>query len=74
MKTFLEKYERRLSTWSSRYTSKGGKLTLIQVTLSNLPTYYIFLLEIPYKVATKIERLFRNYLWKNVHILSDEIP
>ena len=64
-KIIIEKIERRLATWSSRYTSKGGRLTLIQVTLSNLPNYYMSLFEMPQKVAANIGRLFRNYLWKD---------
>jgi len=39
--------------------------TLIQATLSNLPTYYMSLFEMSQKVATDIERSFRNYLWKD---------
>jgi len=33
--------------------------------LSNLPTYYMSLFEMPQKVAADIARLFRNYLWKD---------
>ena len=69
-KIIIEKIERRLSTWSSRYTSKGGRLTLKQATLSNLPNYYMSLFEMPQKVVADIDRLFRNYLWKDsVHLV-----
>ena len=64
-KIIIEKIERRLSTRSSHYTSKGGRLTLIQATLSNFPTYYMSLFEMPQKVAADIGRLFINYLWKD---------
>jgi hypothetical protein len=37
----LEKAERRLARWKRSYLSKGGRLTLIKSTLSNLPTYYM---------------------------------
>jgi hypothetical protein len=37
--------------------SKGGRLTLIKSTLSNLPTYYSSLFPIPVGVANRLERL-----------------
>ena len=53
----LEKMERRLSGWKRLYLSKGGKVTLIKSTLSNLPTYFLSLLPIPIKVANRMEKL-----------------
>ena len=44
----LEKIERRLAGWKCLYLSKGGRVTLIKSTISNLPTcfylYFLFLL------------------------------
>jgi hypothetical protein len=37
----IEKMEHRLAGWKRLYLSKGGRLTLIKSTLSNLPTYYL---------------------------------
>ena len=39
----IEKMERRLAGWKRLYLSKGGKVTLIKSTLSNLPTYFLSL-------------------------------
>ena len=36
----LEKIERRLAGWKCLYLSKGGRVTLIKSTISNLPTYF----------------------------------
>ena len=59
----LEKMERRLEGWKRLYLSKGGRVTLIKSTLSNLPTYFLSLFPIPASVANRIERLQRNFLW-----------
>ena len=38
-----------------------GRLTLINSTLSNLPTYYLSLFPIPLSVANRIEKLQRDF-------------
>jgi hypothetical protein len=38
--SIIEKMEKRLSGWKRLYLSKGGRLTLINSTLSSLPTYF----------------------------------
>ena len=53
----LEKMERRLAGWKKLYLSKGGRVTLIKSTLSNLPTYFLSLFPIPASVANCIARL-----------------
>ena len=47
----LEKIEQRLAEWKRLYLSKGGRVTLIKSTLSNLPTYFLSLFPIPTAVA-----------------------
>jgi hypothetical protein len=39
----IEKIEHRLAGWKMMYLSKGGRVTLIKSTLSNLPTYFMSL-------------------------------
>ena len=55
--------EKRLSSWKQIYLSKGGRLTLLKSTFSGLPTYFLSLFTIPQAVATRIERIQRNFLW-----------
>ena len=59
----MEKVERR---WNRLYLSKGGKVTLIKSTLSNLSTYFLSLFPIPVEVANRIEQLQRNFLWSGM--------
>ena len=53
----LEKVDRRLASWKRLYLSKGGRVTLIKSTLSNLPTYFLSLYPIPATMAKRIEKL-----------------
>ena len=59
----IEKVERRLAGWKRLYLSKGGKVTLIKSTLSNLSTYFLSLFPIPVEVANRIKQLQQNFLW-----------
>jgi len=58
----MENMERRLASWKRMYLSKGGRVTLIKSTLSNLPTYFLSLFSIPASVANRIEKLGRDFL------------
>jgi hypothetical protein len=59
----LEKVERKLACWKRLYLSKGGKVTLIKSTLSNIPTYFLSLFPISVGVARMLEKLQRDFLW-----------
>jgi hypothetical protein len=55
--SIIEKMENRLAGWKRLYLSKGGRLTLIKSTLSNLPTYYLSLFPILAGVGNRFEKL-----------------
>jgi hypothetical protein len=42
------------------YLFKGGRVTLIKSTLSNLPTYFLSLFPLPMGVANRNEKLHRD--------------
>jgi hypothetical protein len=53
---------RRLAPWKQVYLSKGGRVTLIKSTLSNMPTYMLSLFPIPAYVAKRLEKIQRDFL------------
>jgi hypothetical protein len=59
----IEQSERQMAGWKRMYLSKGGRLTLIKSTLSNLPTYFLSLFPIPMSVAKRLEKVQRDFLW-----------
>jgi hypothetical protein len=62
----FEKMDHRLTSWKRLYFSKGSRITLIKITLSNFLTYYLFLFLILVGVANRIEILQWNFLWGEV--------
>lgn len=56
----------RLAGWKRPYLSKGGRLTLIKSSLSNLPTFYLSIFPILVGVANRLEKLQRDFLWGRV--------
>jgi len=62
----IEKMERRLAGWKRMYLSKGGQLTLIKSTLSNLPTYLLSLFPIPVRVANRLDNIQKAFLWGGI--------
>jgi len=59
----IEKMERRLAGWKCMYLSKGGRLTLLKSMLSNLPTYLLSLFPIPVRVANRLDKIQKAFLW-----------
>lgn len=41
-----------------------GRLTLIKAAMANIPIYFMSLLNIPKHIATSIEKLQREFLWR----------
>uniref|UniRef100_A0A2N9FH95 Reverse transcriptase domain-containing protein n=1 Tax=Fagus sylvatica TaxID=28930 RepID=A0A2N9FH95_FAGSY len=62
----IEKMEKMLGGWKRLYLSKGGKLTLLRSTLSSIPTYFLSLFHLPAGVATRLEKIQRDFLWSGL--------
>ncbi|KAK2656716.1 hypothetical protein Ddye_009768 [Dipteronia dyeriana] len=56
-KPLLVRIESRLASWKRKFLNKGGRLVLIKVVLSSIPTYYMSVFKVPVTIANKIESL-----------------
>ena len=57
-----ERFRRKLAIRKKQYISKGGRLTLIRSTLSNLPVYLLSLFRLPKGVNSRLKKIQRNFL------------
>jgi hypothetical protein len=64
--SIIAKMENKLVGWKRMYLSKGGRLTLIKIILSILPTYSLSLFPILVGVASHLEKLQRDFLWGGI--------
>ncbi|RVW46760.1 GTP-binding protein TypA/BipA-like [Vitis vinifera] len=62
----VERISRRLDGWIKTFLSLGGRITLIQSCLSHIPSYFLSLFKIPVSIASKIEKMQRDFLWSEV--------
>jgi hypothetical protein len=58
----IEKIWCCLAGWKGMYLLKGGRVTLIKNTLSNLPTYFLSLFPLLVGVTNRIEKLQCDFL------------
>ena len=74
--TVEDRFRKRLASWKSQYISKGGRLTLIQSTLSSLPIYCLSLFRMPVSICSRLEKIQREFLWsggslaKKTHLVN----
>ena len=52
--------------WKKAFLSLGERITLIQSCLSHIPNYFLSLFKIPVSIASKIEKMQRDFLWSGV--------
>jgi hypothetical protein len=59
----LEKYERRINHWCSRWLSLGGRLVLTKAVLESQPVYWLALANLPTSIFKQIRQLIYSFLW-----------
>jgi hypothetical protein len=64
----IEKVECCLAGWKTMYLSKGGRVTLIKSTLTNvnMPTYIMSLFPFLVGVVKRLEKSQRDSLWSGM--------
>ena len=71
-----KRFRKKLTLQKRQYISKGGRLTLIKSTLSNLPIYTMSLFRIPKGVKSRLEKIKRDFLWgggnlnRKIHLVN----
>lgn len=60
----MEKVEKRLVSWQMQYLSMGGRLTLINSVLNNIPTYSMSQHPITSKALKQLDKIRRGFLWE----------
>ena len=58
-----ERFRKWLALWKRQYIFKGGRLTLIRSTLSNMPNYLMSLFRLPRRIKLRLEKIQRDFLW-----------
>ena len=48
----------------TQYISKGGRITLIRSTLSNLLVYLMSIFQMPRGFRLRLEKIQRDFLWR----------
>lgn len=65
-----QKFKRKLSNWKRNSISEGRILALIKNTLLNLTTYIISLFRMSSSIASRLEEMHRDFLWRGKATLS----
>ena len=58
----VDKFEKKLSTWKTKYLSFGGRITLIKSSFSNLLVNYMSFCRMLKVVIKKMDQILRNFL------------
>lgn len=53
----VERFQHKLHNWKYAFISKGGRHTLIQATLSSLPTCYLSLFRAPSSIIKHLDKM-----------------
>ena len=59
----IKKFEKKISLWTHKLLSLGGRLVLVQSVLSSIPVYWMGLAPIPVSTLQKLKRITFAFLW-----------
>lgn len=66
----INRIETRIDGWKAKLLSYGGRLTLVNSVLTNLPLFYLSIFKAPQWVLHRIEALRRAFFWKGSHKIT----
>ncbi|XP_060170676.1 uncharacterized protein LOC132601612 [Lycium barbarum] len=64
-KEIIEKIQNRLSSWTGKLLSIGGRTTLIKHVLQSMPIHLLSACDPPSAILAQIHRLFAKFFWSN---------
>ena len=59
----VTQFEKKISHWTNRFMSLGGRLVLIRSVLSSMPVYWMALVMIPTSILDKLRKMIFSFLW-----------
>lgn len=62
-KPVVDRIVNRLSNWSCKFLSLGGRLILLKSVLSSLPVYFLSFFKAPTGIISSLESLFKRFFW-----------
>ena len=62
---FIQKFEKKLSNWTYKLLTLGGRLVLVKSVLMSLVVYWLSLARMPSTILSYIKRYIFNFLWGN---------
>ena len=62
----IDRVSRRLDGWKRTFLSLGGRITLIQTSVSHIHNYFLSLFKIRMSIVSKIDKLQRDFLCSGV--------
>lgn len=68
----INRIDKRIEGWKAKLLSLGGRLTLVNSVLTNLPLHYFTVFKVPPWVIQSIEALRRAFFWKGCNKINRE--
>ena len=74
----VRKFEKKITNWSLRWLSLGGRVTLVKAVLESIPLYWLSLAKIPKSILNIIKRRMFSFMWtgkklkEGIHLISWE--
>jgi hypothetical protein len=60
----VDRFKKRLSTWTAKFLSSGGRLVLLNYVFSSLPIFMMSFFEIPVDVLKKLDDIRSRFFWQ----------